>query len=86
MDLQQQFEAAAAASKTLPEKPGNETLLQLYSLYKQATEGDVNTDPPTNLFDIVGKAKYEAWVGQKGKAKELAAEEYIQLVNKLKGA
>jgi acyl-CoA-binding protein len=85
MDLQAQFEAAVAASKTLAEKPDNETLLQLYSLYKQATEGDVNTEPPANPFDIVGKAKYEAWVGQKGKGKEQAAEEYIQLVDRLKG-
>jgi acyl-CoA-binding protein len=84
MDLQQQFEAAVAASKTLAEKPDNDTLLQLYSLYKQASEGDVNTEPPANLFDIVGKAKYDAWVSQKGKAKDQAAEEYIQLVNKLK--
>lgn len=85
MDLQQQFEAAVAASKTLAEKPDNETLLQLYSLYKQASEGDVNTEPPANPFDIVGKAKYEAWAALKGKPKDQAAEEYITLVNKLKG-
>ena len=85
MDLQEQFEAAVAASKTLAEKPDNEALLQLYSLYKQATEGDVNTDPPANPFDIVGKAKYEAWVAQKGKTKEQAEEEYVALVNRLKG-
>lgn len=85
MELQQQFESAVAASKTLPEKPDNETLLQLYSLYKQSTEGDVNTGPPENPFDIVGKAKYEAWVGQKGKAKDWAMKEYIALVNKLNG-
>lgn len=85
MELQQQFDAAVAASKTLAEKPDNETLLQLYSLFKQASEGDVNTEPPANPFDIVGKAKYEAWVAQKGKAQEQAKEEYIQLVDKLKG-
>lgn len=85
MELQQQFDAAVAASKTLAEKPDNETLLQLYSLFKQASEGDVNAEPPSNPFDIVGKAKYEAWVAQKGKTKEQAAEEYIALVNKLKG-
>jgi acyl-CoA-binding protein len=85
MDLQQQFEAAAAASKTLPQKPDNETLLQLYSLYKQGTEGDVNTDPPSNLFDFVAKAKYDAWQRLKGKSKEEARQEYIALVAKLKG-
>ncbi|WP_217606273.1 acyl-CoA-binding protein [Chitinophaga sp. GbtcB8] len=85
MDLQQQFEAAVANSKTLSEKPGNEILLQLYSLYKQATEGDVNIPPPENFFDIAGKAKHEAWTGQKGKTREQAMEEYITLVAKLKG-
>lgn len=85
MDLQQQFEAAVANSKTLSEKPGNEILLQLYSLYKQATEGDVNIPPPENFFDIAGKAKHEAWTGQKGKTKEQAMEEYVALVDKLKG-
>ena len=85
MDLQEQFQAAVAASKTLAEKPDNDTLLQLYSLYKQASEGDVSTGPPANPFDIVGKAKYEAWAALKGKDKDQAAQEYIALVEKLKG-
>jgi len=86
MDLLQQFEAAATASKTLSQKPDNETLLQLYALYKQGTEGDVNIDPPSNPFDFVAKAKYEAWQKLKGKSKEEARQEYIALVNRLKGA
>jgi acyl-CoA-binding protein len=84
MDLQEQFNQAAADSKNLNEKPSNETLLQLYSLYKQATEGDVNTDPPANPFDFVSKAKYEVWSNLKGKSKEAAMQEYINLVEKLK--
>jgi acyl-CoA-binding protein len=85
MELKEMFEQAAADSKTLSERPSNDTLLQLYSLYKQATEGDVNTEPPSNPFDFVNKAKYEAWVGLKGKSKEAAMKEYTDLVNKLKG-
>ena len=85
MELKEQFEKAIAESKTLSAKPGNETLLELYSLYKQATEGDVNTDPPSNPFDFVNKAKYEAWANLKGKSKEAAMQEYTSLVNKLKG-
>jgi acyl-CoA-binding protein/ribosomal protein S18 acetylase RimI-like enzyme len=84
MDLQQQFEEAIAESKNLSEKPSNDTLLQLYSLYKQGSEGDVNIDPPANPFDFVAKAKYEAWVALKGKSKEEAIKEYIDLVSKLK--
>ncbi|NOT93100.1 acyl-CoA-binding protein [Ferruginibacter sp.] len=85
MELNQQFEKAIADSKNLAAKPDNETLLQLYSLYKQGTEGDVNTEAPTNPFDFVGKAKYQAWETLKGKAKEAAMGEYVALVEKLKG-
>lgn len=83
MDLTQQFEAAVANSKTLSQKPSNEILLQLYSLYKQATTGDVNTEPPSNPFDFVNKAKHDAWTSLKGRTKEIAMQEYIDLVNKL---
>ena len=84
MELIQQFEMAVTSSKTLSEKPSNDILLQLYSLYKQATEGDVNIDPPSNPFDIVGKAKFNAWESLKGKTKEDAMQLYIDLVEKLK--
>jgi len=85
MDLKSLFEEAVANSKTLSEKPSNETLLQLYSLFKQGSEGDVNIDAPSNPFDFVSKAKYEAWAALKGKTSEAAMQEYIDLVNKLKG-
>lgn len=84
MELREQFEKAVADSKSLPDRPSNEVLLQLYSLYKQATEGDVNTEPPANPFDFVNKAKYDAWTGLKGKTKEAAMQEYVALVEKLK--
>jgi len=86
MTLQEQFETAVAESKNLPEKPGNDILLKLYSLYKQATTGDVNTDPPSNPFDFVAKAKYQAWSDLKGKPGPEAMTEYIDLVNRLKGS
>jgi acyl-CoA-binding protein len=84
MDLKQQFEQAIAGSKQLSSKPSNDILLKLYSLYKQSTEGDVTNDAPSNPFDFVGKAKHEAWAGQKGKTAEEAMQEYIDLVEKLK--
>lgn len=84
MELKEQFEQAAVESKELSEKPSNETLLQLYSLYKQSTEGDVNIEPPSNPFDFVSKAKYEAWLSLKGTTKETAMNNYITLVNNLK--
>ncbi|MHA4811231.1 acyl-CoA-binding protein [Flavitalea flava] len=83
-DLKELFDLAVADSKSLSERPSNDTLLQLYSLYKQATDGDVNTEAPSNPFDFVGKAKYESWVALKGKTKESAMQEYADLVAKLR--
>ena len=83
MDLNALFTQAVAESKELADKPSNESLLQLYSFYKQATQGDANGEAP-NMFDFVAKAKYEAWSSLKGKTKEAAMQEYINLVGKLK--
>jgi acyl-CoA-binding protein len=85
MQLQELFEKAVKESKELPSKPGNDTLLKLYALYKQGTEGDVDTEPPANPFDFVSKAKHNAWSDLKGKTKEDAMNEYVALVNQLKG-
>ena len=85
MELKEQFEKAIADSKSLSEKPGNEVLLQLYSLYKQSTEGDVSGEAPSNPFDFVNKAKYDAWSSLKGKTSAEAMQQYVDLVNKLKG-
>ncbi|MCW3092598.1 MAG: acyl-coA-binding protein [Ferruginibacter sp.] len=85
MELNTLFQQAVTDSKELPDKPGNNVLLQLYSLYKQSTEGDINIDAPANPFDFVAKAKYTAWDELKGKTKGSAMQEYIDLVNKLKG-
>ena len=84
MELKALLEQAATDSKLLTDKPSNETLLQLYSLYKQSVEGDNSTEPPSNPFDFVAKAKYEAWAALKGKSREEAMQEYIKLVEKLK--
>jgi acyl-CoA-binding protein len=82
MDLQQQFDQAVERSKTLPQRPTNEELLQLYALFKQATEGDVTGERPGG-FDFKNIAKYDAWEELKGKSKEQAQQEYIALVDKL---
>ena len=76
------FENAVKRSKELKNRPSNDKLLALYSLYKQATEGDVSGERPGS-FDFKGAAKYDAWTQQKGKSKEDAMDEYIELVDKL---
>lgn len=84
MSLTEDFEAAVGRSKQLPEKPSNDDLLTLYSLYKQATVGDVTGDKP-GLFDFVAKAKYEAWEKVQGMACEDAMQKYVTLIESLEG-
>ncbi|MEQ1625423.1 MAG: hypothetical protein RLY89_346 [Bacteroidota bacterium] len=85
MSLEALFQDAAALSKTLSEKPDNETLLKLYSLYKQGSEGDTQESGPSNPFDFVAKFKHEAWAKLQGMSKEDAMQQYIDLVKQLKG-
>lgn len=82
-DLQAQFETAAREVQQLPKRPDNDALLQLYALYKQATAGDVSGSRP-GFTDFVGRAKYDAWAGLQGTAKEAAMRSYIDLVARLK--
>lgn len=83
-DLKAQFEAAVALSKTLTERPDNQTLLRLYSRYKQATDGDVSGKRP-GFTDLVGRAKYDAWATLQGTPPEAAMQAYIDEANKLAG-
>jgi diazepam-binding inhibitor (GABA receptor modulator, acyl-CoA-binding protein) len=80
--IAEQFEVAAQAAQKLAKKPDNQTLLQLYALYKQATSGDVAGKKP-GFGDFVGQAKYDAWAKLKGKGSEAAMQEYIALVDRL---
>jgi acyl-CoA-binding protein len=82
-DLQSNFESAAREVQQLPERPDNDTLLKLYSLYKQATIGNVKGKRP-GFTDFVGRSKYDAWARLRNKSKEWAMEEYIKLVEELK--
>ncbi|WP_114938686.1 acyl-CoA-binding protein [Mucilaginibacter endophyticus] len=82
-NLKDTFESAVKESKELPSKPDNETLLRLYSLYKQATEGDINTENPPGMFDFVAKAKYDAWLKLQGTSADDAMQQYINLVAQL---
>ena len=83
-ELLKKFETALQEVKKLPSRPDNETLLKLYSLYKQGKEGDVNGERP-GFADFKGRAKYDAWAKLKGTSKEKAMQQYIDLVEKLKG-
>jgi acyl-CoA-binding protein len=81
MDLKQQFEAAIEKAKGLPNQ-SNETLLEMYALYKQATVGDVAGEAPSG-FDFRAAAKYEAWKRRRGMSSDEAMQAYIDLVDQL---
>jgi diazepam-binding inhibitor (GABA receptor modulator, acyl-CoA-binding protein) len=82
MTLKKKFEAAVANSKKLSERPDNATLLKLYALYKQGTEGDNETKKP-GMMDMVGRAKWQAWEEIKGMSPDDAMQEYIDLIESL---
>lgn len=83
-DLKTAFEQAAVQAKSLPVRPDNDTMLRLYSLYKQATAGDVSGKRP-GFTDFVGRAKYDAWSALKGQSPEDAMRAYVDLVRSLSG-
>ena len=83
-DLAALFQQAVAQSKNLSERPDNATLLKMYALYKQATEGDVDGQRP-GFTDLVGRAKWDAWNALKGTAMDTAMQRYVDLVEELKG-
>ncbi|MDH3958886.1 MAG: acyl-CoA-binding protein [Actinomycetota bacterium] len=83
-ELDDRFAAAAETSKTLPERPDNDTLLQMYALYKQGTVGDVQGKKP-GFTDPVGKAKYQAWEKIKGMSADDAKAKYADLVESMAG-
>jgi acyl-CoA-binding protein len=82
-DLQARFEQAAADVQNLTRKPDNDTLLRLYALYKQATQGNASGRRP-GFTDFVGRAKYDAWARLRGKGREDAMSQYVDLVAQLK--
>ncbi|MBZ2208695.1 acyl-CoA-binding protein [Massilia soli] len=84
MSLQEQFAQAQADSKNLPERPDNMTLLKIYALYKQGSSGDVQGERP-GMTDFVNRAKFDAWDGLKGTSQDQAMQQYIDLIEELKG-
>lgn len=77
-----EFQAAVAAVPGLTQDPGNATKLRLYALYKQATEGDVSGSRP-GVFDMVKRAKYDAWSEAQGMSADDAKREYVETVRGL---
>jgi diazepam-binding inhibitor (GABA receptor modulating acyl-CoA-binding protein) len=84
MSLQDRFTQAQADSKNLSERPDNATLLKIYALYKQGANGDAGGERP-GMTDFVARAKYDAWAALQGTSREDAMQQYVDLIEDLKG-
>lgn len=82
-DLQARFAQAQQDVNSLTERPGNDTMLKLYALYKQATQGNASGERPGD-FDFVRQAKFDAWSAMKGTSVEKAMREYIDVAASLR--
>ena len=84
-DLDEQFATAQVDVKSLTSKPSNDDLLQLYAAFKQATVGDASGTKKPGRFDLVGKAKYDAWSKLAGVSADEAKQRYVATANRLLG-
>ncbi|MDR0214328.1 MAG: acyl-CoA-binding protein [Comamonas sp.] len=82
-DLNAKFEETVKNSTSLGERPDNATLLKIYALYKQATEGDNEAKKPS-FTDMVARAKWDAWTKLEGTTPDEAKQLYIDLISSLK--
>ncbi|KAJ4956439.1 hypothetical protein NE237_013222 [Protea cynaroides] len=73
---------AAAAADRLSQKVSNDVQLQLYGLYKIATEGPCSTPQPSAL-KMSARAKWNAWQRLGAMPPEEAMEKYIILITEL---
>jgi len=82
--LKSRFNEAVTRSKSLSQRPDNASLLKLYALYKQATEGDATGEAP-GAMDFVAAAKWNAREQLRGTNASEAMRRYIELVEDLEG-
>ncbi|XP_021774971.1 acyl-CoA-binding domain-containing protein 1-like [Chenopodium quinoa] len=76
------FVAASAADKIMAQKVGNDAQLQLYGLYKIATEGPCSAPPPP-AFKLTARAKWNAWQKMGAMPPEDAMQKYVDIVTEL---
>eukprot|EP00980_Cylindrotheca_fusiformis_P029109 scaffold22721_cov137-Cylindrotheca_fusiformis.AAC.4 len=77
--VEQRFQACSTyMSHRIPKLP-KDTQLEFYAWYKQATQGDASsaTTKPPPVYDLVKRAKYQAWNKLQGMSKSSAMQHYI---------
>jgi acyl-CoA-binding protein len=86
MSLQQEFEAAVQQVNNLPADTAPKYMTELYGLYKQATEGDVNMKSGEVDADGADEAngpaglsqgQWDSWDKYKGLSEEDAKRQYV---------
>lgn len=84
-DLKQKFEETVNYVQNAEGdfQPSNELKLRMYSLFKQATDGDVSGKKP-GMMDFIARAKYTAWEELKGLSSDEAMQQYIDAIEELK--
>ena len=82
-DLNATFEESVKNSTSISERPDNATLLKIYALYKQATEGD-NEGKKPSFTDMVARAKWDAWTKLEGTTADEAKQQYLDHIASLR--
>jgi len=83
MSLEKEFQdAAKEISDKMNKTASDDELKEIYSLYKQASVGDINTERP-GMLDFKGKAKWDAWNSKKGMSKEEAMQKYVDYAKEM---
>ena len=82
-ELEATFNEAADAIRESGTGLDNDTMLRLYGLYKQSTQGPCNVPKP-GLFQFTARAKWDAWDKLKGTDPKDAMQQYIDLIESLK--
>ena len=95
MDLNAQFQAAAEKVNNLPGDEAAQHMTELYGLYKQATEGDVNMkndEVDASAADKasgpagLSQAQWDSWNQFKGVSEEEAKQRYVAKTAEITGA
>jgi diazepam-binding inhibitor (GABA receptor modulator, acyl-CoA-binding protein) len=85
VEAMDEFEQAQEDVKTLTKRPSNDDLLFLYAHYKQGSVGDASGKRP-GAFDMINRAKYDAWAKLAGMSQEDAQAKYVAKVKDLQAA
>ncbi|XP_077525087.1 acyl-CoA-binding domain-containing protein 5-like isoform X2 [Amblyomma americanum] len=89
MTTEERFNAAVEVIRGLPKngsfQPSHELQLKFYAYYKQATQGSIAECkvPKPRFWDIVGNAKWDAWMKLGDMSKQEAMEKYVEELVKI---